>query len=122
MTAHAEDETDLAESARWGRLSRLAPFIASASSALVVILAYLLPGVKDQWDRWQSRRVINAYADVGRQLMTEPRYLEAEQTFTKALELSESRRLDFDVERLEAHVHRLLLEPAWGAPNPVDVT
>lgn len=117
-----EDGTTPDESSGWGRLRRLAPFIASATSALVVVLAFLLPGVQDQWDRWQSRRVIDAYADVGRQLMSEERYLEAEQAFAKAFELSESRRLDFDVERLEAHVHRLLLEPAWGAPNPVDVT
>lgn len=107
---------------RWARLRQLAPIITSATSAVVLILAFLLPGAQDQWDRWQSRKVIDAYAEVGRQLMTEQRYVEAEQAFAKAFELSENRRLDLEQERLVAHIHRLLLEPSWGAPNPVDIT
>lgn len=42
----------------------------------------------------------------------------AEQSFAKAFELSESKRLDIDEERLKAKVQAMNENPVWGAKNP----
>ena len=96
---------------RRARLRQLAPIITSATSAVVLVLAFLLPGAQDQWDRRQSRKLIDAYAELGRQLMTEQRYVEAEQAFATAFELSENCQLDLEQKRLVAHVRAAALAP-----------
>lgn len=97
---------------------RLRPWLAGAASALVTALAFFLPSLQEQWDRLQARRVIQTYVTLGRAFMHEGRYRLAEETFGKAFELSESRRLDIEEERLAARVARVAEDPAWGQANP----
>ena len=98
--------------------TRVQPWLAGAASALVTVLAFFLPSLQDQWDRWESRRVIQAYVGLGRSFLDEGRYRLAEEAFGKAFELSENRRLDVQELRLEARIGRLDAEPVWGGPNP----
>jgi tetratricopeptide (TPR) repeat protein len=97
---------------------RIQPWLAGAASASVTVLAFFLPSLQDQWDRWQSREVIQRYVALGRGFMREGRYQLAEETFAKAFELSESRRLDVEEERLAANVARVNEDPEWGRGNP----
>ncbi len=97
---------------------RLNTFVAGASSAAVVLLAFFIPSLQDQWDRWQSRTVVRRYEELGRQFMGQKRFEQAEQAFGKALELSENRRLDLDEERLNARVQRMQTDSRWGVENP----
>ena len=98
--------------------TRVQPWLAGAASALVAVLAFFLPSLQDQWDRWQSRQVIQRYVELGRDFMREGRYKVAEEAFAKAFELSENRRLDIEEERLDAKVARVNEDPAWGESNP----
>ncbi len=100
---------------RWKRMSA---FIAGASSTLVILLAFLIPGVQDQWDRFQARRIIQRHVELGREFMQESKYALAEKSFAKAFELSESKRLDIEEERLKAKVQAVNAAPRWGAKNP----
>jgi Tfp pilus assembly protein PilF len=100
---------------RWQRFSA---FVAGASSALVVLLAFLIPSVEEQWDRWQSRRVVQQHATLARTFMSEGKYKLAEESFARAFELSENKRLDIDEERLEAKVQAVNADPDWGGENP----
>ncbi len=97
---------------------RAQPWLAGAASAFVTVLAFFLPSLQDQWDRWQARQVIQRYVELGRDFMHEGRFQIAEETFAKAFELSESRRLDIEEERLAAKVARVNEDPAWGVTNP----
>ena len=103
------------EPSRWRRMQ---PWLAGAASAFVTVLAFFLPSLQDQWDRWQSRQVIQRYVELGRDFMHEGRFKIAEETFAKAFELSENRRLDIEQERLAAKVARVNEDPAWGETNP----
>jgi len=103
------------EPSRWRRMQ---PWLAGAASAFITVLAFFLPSLQDQWDRWQSRQVIQRYVELGRDFMHEGRFKIAEETFAKAFELSESRRLDIEEERLAAKVARVNEDPAWGETNP----
>lgn len=109
-------EAVVAAPAPWWR--RMGPRIASGSSALVVLLAFLIPGLQDQWDRIQSRAVVNHYVSMGRSLATAHCYRTAEEVFARAFELSEGKRVDIERERLDARVHQLAQLPAWGVANP----
>ena len=97
---------------------RVQPWLAGAASAFVTVLAFFLPSLQDQWDRWQARQVIQRYVELGRDFMHEGRFRIAEETFAKAFELSENRRLDIEEERLAAKVARVNEDPAWGETNP----
>jgi ABC-type glutathione transport system ATPase component len=97
---------------------RLQPWIAGASSALVTLLAFFLPSLQEQWERLQSRTVVQRYVELGRDFMEAGRYRLAEETFGKAFELSENRRLDIDELRLEARVGLMNADPGWGRRNP----
>jgi len=97
---------------------RFQPWLAGAASAVVTVLAFFLPSLQDQWDRLQSRRVIQRYVQLGRDFMREGRYRVAEETFAKAFDMSESRRLDIEQERLAAKVARVNEDPTWGESNP----
>jgi hypothetical protein len=57
-----------------------------------MILAFLIPSIQDQWDRYQSRRVIQQYVAMGDDFVREENFTMAEQAFAKAFELSEERR------------------------------
>jgi len=50
--------------------------------------------------------------------MREGKYKLAEESFAKAFELSENKRLDIDEERLKAKVQAVNADPKWGAKNP----
>lgn len=93
--------------------ARLWPFLAGLGSAAVMVLAFLLPALQDQWDRYQSRRVVQAYADLGDALLRQERYAASESAYDKALELSQGLRLDVEAKRLEARVGRMSTMRNW---------
>lgn len=97
---------------------RLSAFLAGASSTLIVLLAFLLPSIQEQWNQFQSRRVLQRHVELGREFMAEGKYQLAEKSFAKAFELSESKRLDIEEERLKAKVQAVNADPRWGANNP----
>ncbi len=97
---------------------RVQPLVAGAVSALVTVLAFFLPSLQEQWDRWQSRQVIQRYVELGRDFMRDGRYKLAEETFAKAFELSDNKRLDIEEQRLAARVEQVDADPEWGKDNP----
>ncbi|MEO7992238.1 MAG: tetratricopeptide repeat protein [Chryseolinea sp.] len=97
---------------------KLWPFLVSASGAIVMILAFFIPSLQDQWDRYQSRKVIQQYVAIGDDFVKEENYTMAEEAFTKAYELSEEKRLDIEVKRLQAKVNLIYLDPVWGSKPP----
>ncbi|PZR27759.1 MAG: hypothetical protein DI535_09240 [Citrobacter freundii] len=100
---------------------KLWPFLAGLGSAGIMVLAFFIPSLQDQWDRYQSRKIIDQYEMLGNDFYTEERYDLAEQAYQKAFELSESRRLDLDVKRLQAKVNRINIDPKWGGTMPEDL-
>lgn len=97
---------------------KLWPFLAGVSSALVMVLAFFIPSLQDQWDRHQSRKVISQYENLGNDFYKEERYDMAEQAYQKAFELSDSKRLDIETMRLDAKINRINMNPKWGAAPP----
>ncbi len=97
------------------------PFLAGLGSALVMILAFFIPSLQDQYDRYLSRSVISRYEHLGNEFFSEEKYDMAEQAYQKAFELSESRRLDLEIKRLKAKINRIYMNPRWGAPPPEDL-
>jgi tetratricopeptide (TPR) repeat protein len=100
---------------RWRRLGSLSGAI---SSTLIVLLAFLIPSVQDQWDRFQSRRVLQSHIQLGREFMREGKFKLAEESFAKAIEMAENKRPDLEEQRLEAKVQAVNADPDWGAKNP----
>lgn len=94
------------------------PFLVSLGGATVMILAFFIPSLQDQWDRYQSRKVIEEYVALGDHLFEESRYAMAEEAFAKAFELSEFKRLDVEVKRLNARVNRVHDKPDWNSEIP----
>ena len=94
------------------------PFLASAGAASVMILAFFIPSVQDQWDRYQARQVIEQYEALGDDFFKEKEYKMAEQAFAKAYELSEQKRLDIEVKRLNAKINIIYEDPEWGSKPP----
>lgn len=94
------------------------PLLVSAASAVVMLMAFFIPSIQDQWDRYESRRIIQQYVQIGDDFVTEQNYAMAEQAFTRAFELSEERRLDIDVKRLQAKVNMIYQDPTWGSKPP----
>jgi tetratricopeptide (TPR) repeat protein len=105
-----------------GLKSRLASFAAGAASASVILLAFLIPSLQDQWDRWELRHAVDAYAGVGRGLASEGHYTAAEQAFDRALELAGTHRLDLLEEKLQARVARVNEDPEWLGTVPDELT
>lgn len=100
---------------------KLWPFIVSLSGAVVMALAFFIPSVQDQWDRYQSRKIIEQYVDMGNDLFSEGRYKMAEDAYAKAYELSLDTRLDIEVKRLNAKINRINENPEWGSKPPEDL-
>jgi tetratricopeptide (TPR) repeat protein len=94
------------------------PILASLGGATVMILAFFIPSLQDQWDRYQSRKVIEEYVTLGENLFYEGRYSMAEEAFARAFELSEFKRLDVEVKRLNARVNRVHDNPDWSSEIP----
>jgi tetratricopeptide (TPR) repeat protein len=91
-------------------------FLAGASSALVVLLAFLIPSLQDQWDRYQTR------AAIGEQLMQDGQYQSAEQAFTRAVELAGFQRNDLLENQIRSRVMRVYENEEWRGPVAEDVT
>ena len=101
---------------------KLWPFLAGMGSAIIMILAFFIPSLQDQYDRNESRKIINQYESLGNDFFDEEKYDMAEQAYQKAFELSDSRRLDIEVKRLTAKINRINMNPKWGAEPPEDLT
>lgn len=94
------------------------PWLVSLSSAVIMLLAFFIPSVQDQWDRYQARKIVQQYVTLGNDFFSEHKYDMAEQAYEKAFELSNQSRLDVDLLRLKAKVNRMTLEDEWGTPPP----
>jgi tetratricopeptide (TPR) repeat protein len=101
---------------------RIWPLLVSIGSASVMILAFFIPSIQDQWDRYQSRQVIERYVEMGNDFFEEDRFDMAEKSYEKAFELSEQKRLDIEMKRLNAKINRVNTEPDWGTKPPEDLT
>lgn len=97
------------------------PFLAGMGSALVMVLAFFIPSLQDQYDRYQSRKVIGQYENLGNDFFEEEKYDMAEQAYQKAFELSDSKRLDLEIKRLQAKINRINIDPKWGTAAPEDL-
>ncbi len=102
-------------------LKKLWPVLVSLGGASVMILAFFIPSIQEQWDRYQSRKVIEQYEEIGNEFYTEEHYKMAEEAYARAFELSDQKRLDIEVKRLSARVHRINEDPAWGSNPPEDL-
>ncbi len=100
---------------------KLWPFIVSLSGAVVMALAFFIPSIQDQWDRYQSRKIIQQYVQVGDELFEEGHYKMSEDAYAKAYELSSDTRLDIEVKRLNAKINRINENPEWTAKIPDDL-
>ncbi|MBS1543978.1 MAG: tetratricopeptide repeat protein [Bacteroidetes bacterium] len=106
----------------WKRMiKRIWPVIVSLSGAVVMILAFFIPSLQEQWDRYQARKVIQEYEQLGDEFMDEDRYQMAEEAYAKAFELSELKRLDIEMKRLNARVNRIHENPEWDSELPDDL-
>ena len=101
---------------------RARPFLAGLSSAAVVLLAFLVPSLQDQWDRFKTRAAIDRYAQVGRSLMQNEHYESAEQAYGRALELAGNQRLDLLEGQMRARVMRVYDTPEWRAAANETIT
>jgi tetratricopeptide (TPR) repeat protein len=86
-----------------------------------MFLAFFIPSIQEQWDRYEARKVIQQYEEIGDDLFDEGRFDMAEQSYAKAFALSEDKRLDIEVKRLSAKVNRVSTDPAWGSVPPDDL-
>jgi tetratricopeptide (TPR) repeat protein len=102
--------------------SRARPLVAAASSAAVVLLAFLLPSLQDQWDRYELRSAVDRYAGIGERLMQQRQFQAAEQAFERALELGGQQRLELLESQVRARVLRIYDEPQWRGATSDDVT
>jgi tetratricopeptide (TPR) repeat protein len=98
------------------------PLLAGLASGTVVLLAFLLPSMQDQWNLYRSGKVIDQYAQIGGKLMEQGLYASAEKAFAKAVEMSEGRRLDLIESELRAHVQRVNEDPEWRGAVPEDIS
>ncbi|HMZ48522.1 MAG TPA: tetratricopeptide repeat protein [Flavobacteriales bacterium] len=121
MATPAERKQERMERARKFIALRLWPILVALGSALVMLLAFLIPSMQDQWDRYQARRVIGQYEEMGDRFMGEDNYRMAEEAYAKAVELSEGRRLDVESKRLEARVFQMTTMTNWGDSVPGDL-
>ena len=97
-------------------------FLAGLASGAVLVLAFLVPSVQEQWNLWRSGRVIDQFARIGHQLLAKGQFAAAERAFDKAVEMSEGRRLDLIEAQLQAHVQRVNENPEWRGAVPEDLS
>ncbi len=100
------------------RLKKIWPLLVSVGSASVMILAFFIPSIQDQWDRHQARQVIKQYEKLGNEFFEDEQFDMAEEAYAKAFELSEQKLLDLEVKRLSAKVNRIGSDPTWGTRAP----
>lgn len=102
--------------------SRYRSFIAGVISGAVLVLAFLVPSVQEQWNLYRSGRVVDEFAHIGRQLLSQGQFTAAERAFDRAVEMSEGRRLDLIELQLQAHVQRVNENPEWRGTVPEDLS
>src|SRR5262245_47869176 len=102
--------------------ARYRSFIAGLVSGAVLVLAFLVPSVQEQWNLYRSGRVVDEFAHIGRQLLAQGQFTAAERAFDKAVEMSEGRRLDLIELQLQAHVQRVNENPEWRGAVPEDLS
>jgi tetratricopeptide (TPR) repeat protein len=100
------------------KLKKIWPFLVSLGGASVMILAFFIPSVQDQWDRYQARQVIEQYEKLGNEFFDEEHFEMAEEAYAKAFELSDEKRIDLEIKRLSARINRIGSDPAWGSKPP----
>lgn len=100
---------------------RYRSFLAGLASGAVLVLAFLVPSVQEQWNLYRSGKVIDQYARIGRQLHAQGQYSAAERAFDKAVDMSEGRRLDLLEWQLRSHVQRVNEDPEWRGRVPDDL-
>jgi len=115
--ALADDLRDARKS--WWQQAR--PFVAGLSSALVVLLAFLIPSLQEQWSTYKTQSAVDRYAQIGRHLMRESHYQSAEESFTRALELAGDQRFDLVEAQLKARIMRVYEDPNWHGAIPDDL-
>src|SRR5258706_5031393 len=103
---------------RGENLKKVWPVAVSVGSASVMILAFFVPSIQDQWDRYQARQVIRQYEKLGNEFFDGEQFEMAEEAYGKAFELSEQKRLDLEIKRLSAKVNRIGSDPKWGTKAP----
>ncbi len=94
------------------------PILVSSGSALVIIVTYFIPSIQDQWDRYQSRQIIERYVALGDDFSKEENYSMAQQAYSRAFELSEEKRLDVEIKRLRSKVNQIYVDLAYGVNSP----
>ena len=102
--------------------TRARPFLAGASSGLVVVLAFLIPSLQDQWDRYQTRAAVDRYAAIGERLMKSAQFETAEQAFNRATELAGNQRHDLLERQMKARVMRIYDNPDWRGKVSDDIS
>src|SRR5438105_2952875 len=100
------------------KLKKIWPVLVSLGGASVMILAFFIPSVQDQWDRYQARQVIEQYEKLGNEFFEEEHFEMAEEAYAKAFELSNASRLDLEVKRFNARINRIGSDPNWGSKPP----
>jgi tetratricopeptide (TPR) repeat protein len=102
-------------------IKKIWPFLVSMGGAMVMLLAFFIPSVQDQFDRWEARTIINRYEELGDDFMKEEQFKMAEEAYGKAFELSDNKRVDMEVKRLSAKINRVNSETEWGQELPEDL-
>jgi len=102
--------------------SRARTFVDGASSASVVLLAFLIPSLQDQWDRHETRLAVDRYVAVGDRLLQEAHFASAEQSFDRAVELAGYQRYDLIEKQIRARVMRVYEDPSWRGALPEEIT
>ena len=102
-------------------LKKIWPLIVSMSGALMMLMAFFIPSIQDQWDRYQSRKVIGQYVELGDAFFEEERFEMAEKAYEKAFDLSEQKRIDIEMKKLHAKISRISQNPEWGSKPPDDL-
>lgn len=92
--------------------------VASLTSGLVIVIAFLIPSFEEQYDRYQAHRIVGGYLRLGKALLDNKKYALAEDAFQTAFELSGNTRLDIDILKLRARIEAINEESEWGAPLP----
>jgi tetratricopeptide (TPR) repeat protein len=100
---------------------RYRSFLAGLASGAVLVLAFLVPSVQEQWNLYRSGKVIDQYARIGQQLYERGQFSASEHAFEKAVEMSEGRRLDLIELQLRSHVQRVNENPEWRGTVPEDL-
>jgi tetratricopeptide (TPR) repeat protein len=97
------------------------PIIVSGGSVFAMLVSFFIPSIQDQWDRFQSRKVVEKYVALGDAFFNEERYDMAEKAFEKAFDISEQKRLDIEIKRLRSKINRVTMEPLWVAKPPYSI-